>query len=447
MPNAGSQLDLPATDGTSFRTSTLVLLAPEPGIAARAWTPGFGDGWYLCPTRHTPPTGHLGQSLIRPLEVCHCSRHSFSFHCTHHFLLHSFRLPTSVAAMLSKAALLALLAAFAQGNPVRNSVQARQQRCNGDNLLNRFRGAQYTSQALEFCAIFVDGPLVTATITTAAAPIPTDHARDHPTSRFYPSPLFNTRFPMTYMEERLSSACNCIPHLAATRTHTTWVAEVTPTITGSSSRQQHQLQLQLRLRFHFGSQLDVKEPEGKRALQGPSTVAVDMTVAMCADFCKDYTYHGVEYGSECYCGNEVAAGAFPVGSSAECSMLCGGNLRLNLYTASGPAYSAPGRPAAIDVIGAFARKGCFREASGGRILTQGWDSNSMTKEVCLYSCAINGFSHAGMEWGRDCWCDNQMNNAVRLADKLCELPMATPCSGKADAPCGGDVTIEISATT
>lgn len=90
--------------------------------------------------------------------------------------------------MLSKVAPLALLTALAQGNPVRNSVQARQQRCNGDNLLNRFRGAQCTSQALEFCATFVDGSLVTATITTAAPSIPT-------ATRGTTLPLASTRRP------------------------------------------------------------------------------------------------------------------------------------------------------------------------------------------------------------------------------------------------------------
>ncbi|KAL8291225.1 hypothetical protein RB597_005462 [Gaeumannomyces tritici] len=421
--------------------------------------------------------------------------------------------------MLSKVALLAVLAALAQGNPVRNSIQARQKGCNGDNLLNRFRGAQYSSQAQEFCATFA-GPVVTATITAAAESIPTDQAA----SRSYPSPLFNTRFPMTYQEERVSSACHCVPHSTITRTHTNWVAEVTPAATTTSSSSTSETDSvsspsvtesvsysssssstsadsdAASTSTSFTDSASItdsatvtdsasttsststsvtsadstssistssapagptathncwKEPEGKRALQGPSTVDAGMTVAMCADFCRDYTYYGVEYASECYCGNEVIAGAFPVGSSAECSTpcsgkpdeVCGGNLRLNLYTASGPAYSVPGRPMASEVTGAFTRKGCFREPGGGRILSQGWDSNSMTKDVCLYSCAVNGFTYAGIEWGRECWCDNQMNNATPLADEFCQLPLATRCSGNPGAPCGGDVTIEIFSTT
>ncbi|VBB71455.1 Putative protein of unknown function [Podospora comata] len=75
---------------------------------------------------------------------------------------------------------------------------------------------------------------------------------------------------------------------------------------------------------------------GNRSLADLEHRTDDMTVAKCADICQEYTYFGVEYGRECYCGDKL------VGQAAlekECSVLCvgggynwcGGPLRLNLY--------------------------------------------------------------------------------------------------------------------
>lgn len=66
-----------------------------------------------------------------------------------------------------------------------------------------------------------------------------------------------------------------------------------------------------------------------------------MTVEMCAGYCitsLGYTLFGVEYGGECYCGNQLQAGSVAAPSS-DCSMACDGNAaetcggpnRLNVY--------------------------------------------------------------------------------------------------------------------
>ncbi|KAF2102406.1 WSC-domain-containing protein, partial [Rhizodiscina lignyota] len=51
-----------------------------------------------------------------------------------------------------------------------------------------------------------------------------------------------------------------------------------------------------------------------------------MTVDYCLNFCKDYTYAGIEYGSQCYCGNTLASAAAPkAGELGSCNMPCNGN--------------------------------------------------------------------------------------------------------------------------
>jgi hypothetical protein len=49
-----------------------------------------------------------------------------------------------------------------------------------------------------------------------------------------------------------------------------------------------------------------------------------MTLEMCATDCAGFTYWGVEYGGECYCGNSWNTGSVNA-SASDCSFLCPGN--------------------------------------------------------------------------------------------------------------------------
>lgn len=76
-----------------------------------------------------------------------------------------------------------------------------------------------------------------------------------------------------------------------------------------------------------------------RALQDDSTSSSNMTVAACATYCSGYAYFGVEYSSQCYCGNTIAAGTTQDATDATCNMACAGDAteqcggagRMNLY--------------------------------------------------------------------------------------------------------------------
>ena len=107
---------------------------------------------------------------------------------------------------------------------------------------------------------------------------------------------------------------------------------------------------------------------------------------------------GLEYGRECYCGDELAAGSvkapetdctFPCsGSSTE---LCGAGFRLNVYTTGeGEAPIVP------EVFLTYARKGCYTDSVASRALTEkviGVDDMSIEK--CAANCA--GFTWFGVE--------------------------------------------------
>ncbi|KUJ17770.1 WSC-domain protein [Mollisia scopiformis] len=66
------------------------------------------------------------------------------------------------------------------------------------------------------------------------------------------------------------------------------------------------------------------EATGVRALSANTTASDSMTLEMCEEFCYPYSYFGVEYGRECYCGNRFNAGSNATIDS-ECSFRCPGN--------------------------------------------------------------------------------------------------------------------------
>lgn len=66
----------------------------------------------------------------------------------------------------------------------------------------------------------------------------------------------------------------------------------------------------------------------ERALASAAGVHTDLTPESCVAMCREgnFTLAGVEYGSECYCGNVLSAQAVKV-DEGQCGMLCAGNQR------------------------------------------------------------------------------------------------------------------------
>lgn len=82
-----------------------------------------------------------------------------------------------------------------------------------------------------------------------------------------------------------------------------------------------------------------------RTFGSTSTSNAAMTIELCARFCANYNYFGVEYSTQCYCGSTITAGA---GLSTGCTMTCGGNLNewcggSNRLTSYQKTLTIPGR--------------------------------------------------------------------------------------------------------
>jgi WSC domain len=66
------------------------------------------------------------------------------------------------------------------------------------------------------------------------------------------------------------------------------------------------------------------EGTGIRALTGKAYFNDSMTVEACATACEGYTWFGVEYGRECYCGNTINRGSV-IADDSNCSFNCPGD--------------------------------------------------------------------------------------------------------------------------
>ncbi|KAF4830329.1 WSC domain-containing protein [Colletotrichum tropicale] len=210
------------------------------------------------------------------------------------------------------------------------------------------------------------------------------------------------------------------------------------------------------------------EATNARAL--PSTNFGDdaMTIEKCVAFCggAGYTFAGLEWSRECWCGNTFSAGS-AIAPSSDCSMTCSGNKfqycgngnRLSVYTigtakqsvsssstvgsstssASGSATAATSSTASPSSTGfpaGWTSQGCWVDNANGRILpVQAPDDPKMTVQSCVNYCAANGYTVSGSEYHTQCFCGNAIYGGGVVASD--QTSCNTPCGGNSAQMCGG----------
>lgn len=159
------------------------------------------------------------------------------------------------------------------------------------------------------------------------------------------------------------------------------------------------------------------------------------TIELCTQTCVDqgYTVAGMEFGSRCYCGNNLGYKATPVIDSScasacpgNSSEICGGSNRLSLFSNGRPSVNgAPGTP---EDVGAFTYLNCYTEASSGRALSGKGSSGSFVDlEYCADFCSA--YKYFGTEYGNECYCGNSLGAGASVV-----------LSGDCSMTCSNNVT-------
>lgn len=193
---------------------------------------------------------------------------------------------------------------------------------------------------------------------------------------------------------------------------------------------------------------------GGRALRASSFDNSSTTVEMCAQYCNQYQYFGVEYSSECYCGNTIYTGS--TNGSNACTMscvgnpneTCGGSGGLSMYMQNGtfvtpsntqPAVAPAPTSTAITVqsIAAFTYQGCFNEVPGRAMQGISFSNSSASIETCAAFC--KNWQYFGVEYASECYCASSIQSGSTNSSTACTMP----CAGNSGEICGGSNAINV----
>ncbi|OBT54521.1 hypothetical protein VE04_06692 [Pseudogymnoascus sp. 24MN13] len=156
-----------------------------------------------------------------------------------------------------------------------------------------------------------------------------------------------------------------------------------------------------------------------------------LTREICQTACEKagYIYSGVEYAHQCWCGNTIRGSPASSGCSSACpgntAQTCGGSDRINVMM----------RPQSRSL-------GCYSDDVNKRTLryqlTITNAATLMTVELCRTTCLTKGFIYSGVEYGHQCFCDDELYG-TGVPSTGCTMA----CPGGGSAVCGGSSRINI----
>ena len=87
--------------------------------------------------------------------------------------------------------------------------------------------------------------------------------------------------------------------------------------------------------------------------------------------------------------------------------------------------------------------GCFRDKHDFRILNNGSTKANLksinSPEECARFCFERKFPLAGLQYGRECFCGDSIDEKFRIGEEKCDQP----CPGNPEVQCGGFYTMNV----
>ncbi|SLM36456.1 Carbohydrate-binding WSC, subgroup [Lasallia pustulata] len=172
-----------------------------------------------------------------------------------------------------------------------------------------------------------------------------------------------------------------------------------------------------------------------------------MTIESCQAFCSSSTYNyglaGLEYASQCYCGNGLQSGS-TLGYSkcntackGNSSEICGGSGALSVYNLT--SYVPP---TTVKAVGSYVSKGCYNELKTGRLLSGASYTNTtgMSVESCVAFCNTKSLAYAGLEYAKECYCGSSLpTTATTVGIGSCNML----CTGNRKEFCGASSLLNV----
>ncbi|KAM0719184.1 hypothetical protein Q7P37_005089 [Cladosporium fusiforme] len=203
---------------------------------------------------------------------------------------------------------------------------------------------------------------------------------------------------------------------------------------------------------------------GRSTLRGYTyTNYTTMTIAVCQEICnsRGFRLSGLEYSMECHCDNYINPEA--TNGWGDCNWNCGGTMNLPTIEVCGgfgfvSVYNNTNTnddrlipPAPRQNVGKYVFKGCLTDQflNGGRaLLGPAKFDDYMTNEMCVKFCLGNEMHFAGIEYGKECYCGDEVNEAGGAVLGRCPAQGPMLCPGNVKQQCGGPslMTVFYSAT-
>lgn len=150
------------------------------------------------------------------------------------------------------------------------------------------------------------------------------------------------------------------------------------------------------------------EGHNGRALNASAYESSNMTLEICASYCADlnYPFYGLEYYTQCFCGDGLASGSAIVDTSqnpliSNCSTRCGGNFA---QVCGGPNYLSiyanhkyvpvviPSTASGMKLLGCLPDPDPVHRSMSGAYYQ---DQIKMTVAECANDCIAGGYAYAG----------------------------------------------------